>query len=170
MLIALQGDLEGLKVAHDFEEMGEGEDRILTLKDSRILDNEGTWLQLDWMLVSSTMITLEDELQNVEMAEDERVQKNKELKIKKADYTGYDDDEFLPGNQGLMKKAVLSKYDEFLEGPKEIVRIGSFSVFTLTHYRSGFPVRQLYSDEKEEQVRRTGRVVLGLRQEVTSLH
>ena len=35
------GDLEGLKVAHDFEELGEGEDRILTLKDSRILDNEG---------------------------------------------------------------------------------------------------------------------------------
>lgn len=34
-------DLEGLKVAHDFEELGEGEERILTLKDSRILDNEG---------------------------------------------------------------------------------------------------------------------------------
>ena len=37
-------DLEGLKVTHDFEEMGEGEDRILTLKDSRILDNEGASL------------------------------------------------------------------------------------------------------------------------------
>jgi U4/U6.U5 tri-snRNP-associated protein 1 len=35
-------DLVGLKVAHDFEELGEGEDRVLTLKDSRILDNEGT--------------------------------------------------------------------------------------------------------------------------------
>lgn len=34
-------DLEGLKVAHDFEELGEGDERILTLKDSRILDNEG---------------------------------------------------------------------------------------------------------------------------------
>ena len=34
-------DLEGLKVAHDFEEMDEGEERILTLKDSRILENEG---------------------------------------------------------------------------------------------------------------------------------
>jgi hypothetical protein len=33
----------GLKVSHDFEEMGEGEARILTLKDSRILDNEGTY-------------------------------------------------------------------------------------------------------------------------------
>lgn len=34
-------DLEGLKVSHDFEGMEEGEARILTLKDSRILDNEG---------------------------------------------------------------------------------------------------------------------------------
>jgi hypothetical protein len=36
-----KGDLEGLKVSHDFTEMDEGESRILTLKDSRILDNEG---------------------------------------------------------------------------------------------------------------------------------
>ena len=35
------GDLEGLKVSHDFTEMGEGEARVLTLKDSRILDDEG---------------------------------------------------------------------------------------------------------------------------------
>ena len=35
-------DLEGLKVSHDFEGMEDGEARILTLKDSRILDNEGT--------------------------------------------------------------------------------------------------------------------------------
>ena len=34
-------DLVGIKVSHDFDEMGEGEARILTLKDSRILDNEG---------------------------------------------------------------------------------------------------------------------------------
>lgn len=37
----VSGDLEGLKVSHDFDEMDEGESRILTLKDSRILDNEG---------------------------------------------------------------------------------------------------------------------------------
>lgn len=34
-------DLVGLKVSHDFEDLDEGEARILTLKDSRILDNEG---------------------------------------------------------------------------------------------------------------------------------
>lgn len=36
-------DLAGLKVSHDFEALNEGEDRILTLKDSRILDNEGPY-------------------------------------------------------------------------------------------------------------------------------
>jgi U4/U6.U5 tri-snRNP-associated protein 1 len=35
------GDLEGLKVSHDFDTLEEGEARILTLRDSRILDNEG---------------------------------------------------------------------------------------------------------------------------------
>ncbi|KAF8632249.1 hypothetical protein AX15_001997 [Amanita polypyramis BW_CC] len=94
-------DLEGLKVSHDFDELNEGEARILTLKDSRILDNE------------------EDELQNVEMAEAEKDKKNKELKIKRRDYTGYDDEEFGEGTQG-MKRAVLSKYDEFLEGSREM--------------------------------------------------
>jgi hypothetical protein len=37
----LIGDLVGLKVSHDFDEMDEGEARILTLKDSRVLDDEG---------------------------------------------------------------------------------------------------------------------------------
>ncbi|KAI0784257.1 SART-1 family-domain-containing protein [Abortiporus biennis] len=101
-------DLEGLKVSHDFEDMGEGEDRILTLKDSRILDNE------------------DDELQNIEMAEEERRQKDKELKIKKRDYTGYDDEEFAPDAVAGTRRAVLAKYDEFLEGSKETgFRLGS---------------------------------------------
>ncbi|KAJ7475865.1 SART-1 family-domain-containing protein [Mycena latifolia] len=93
-------DLVGLKVSHDFEDMDEGDARILTLKDSRILDNE------------------EDELQNVEMAEAERTKKNNELKIKKRDYTGYDDEEFVPGHEG-MKRSVLSKYDEEIDGVQE---------------------------------------------------
>lgn len=37
------GDLEGLKVSHDLTEMDEGESRVLTLKDSRILDDEGVY-------------------------------------------------------------------------------------------------------------------------------
>ena len=54
------------------------------------------------------------------MAEEERTRKNIELKIKKRDYTGYDDDEFTEGNQG-MKRAVLAKYDEDIEGTRETV-------------------------------------------------
>ncbi|KAG6879874.1 hypothetical protein C0992_010227 [Termitomyces sp. T32_za158] len=105
-------DLEGLKVSHDFDEMDEGEARILTLKDSRILDNE------------------EDELQNIEMAEAERTKKNNELKIKRRDYTGYDDDEFVEGNQG-MKRSVLAKYDEDINGPQETgFRLGGSVIST----------------------------------------
>ncbi|KAH6913094.1 SART-1 family-domain-containing protein [Coprinopsis sp. MPI-PUGE-AT-0042] len=103
-------DLAGLKVSHDLDDLGEGEDTILTLKDSRILDNE------------------EDELQNVEMAEEERRKKNQDLRIKKRDYTGYDDDEFTEGAQGLMKRSILAKYDEEIEGSKSTeFRLGSSS-------------------------------------------
>ncbi|KAF8339589.1 SART-1 family-domain-containing protein [Cantharellus anzutake] len=89
-------DLAGLKVSHDFEDLNEGEDRILTLKDSRILDNE------------------EDELQNIDLAEEQKDKKRLELKTKRRDYTGYDDDEFT-GAPG-MKRAVLFKYDEAING------------------------------------------------------
>ncbi|KAL5526607.1 hypothetical protein ACEPAF_8331 [Sanghuangporus sanghuang] len=100
-------DLEGLKVAHDLEELREGEDRILTLKDSRILENE------------------EDELMDVELAESERAKKNNELKIKKRDYKGYDDEEFNEGQAGV-RRSILAKYDEDLEGSKETgFRLGS---------------------------------------------
>lgn len=69
----------------------------------------------------------EDELQNIEMAEDERLQKRLDLKIKKRDYTGYDDDEFTGGHQGLLKRSVLAKYDEDIEGPRSTVRFRNLS-------------------------------------------
>ena len=46
-------DLEGIKVTHDFEAMEEGEERILTLKDSRILEDEGAWITftvIHWLI------------------------------------------------------------------------------------------------------------------------
>jgi hypothetical protein len=67
------------------------------------------------------LVIAEDELQNIEMAEEERTKMVNELKIKKRDYTGYDDEEFEPGKQG-MKRAVLAKYDEDIEGPRQTVR------------------------------------------------
>lgn len=85
---------------------------------------------------------IEDELQNVEMAEEEQTKKNNDLKIKRRDYTGYDDEEFTPGSEGL-KRSLLAKYDDFLEGPKETVcdfpcQTGGYPDMILP----GFPVRQ----------------------------
>jgi U4/U6.U5 tri-snRNP-associated protein 1 len=74
-------------------------------------------------IILFTIYLLEDELQNVEMAEAERTKERNELKIKRRDYTGYDDEEFVEGREG-MKRQILSKYDEFLEGPKETVSHG----------------------------------------------
>ena len=68
------------------------------------------------------LLFAEDELQNVEMAEEERTKKNNEMKIKKRDYTGYDDDEFTDGTAG-MKRAVLAKYDEDIEGARNTVSV-----------------------------------------------
>lgn len=111
----------------------------------------------------------EDELQNVELAEDERTRKNNELKLKKREYTGYDDEEFVPGNEG-MKRSVLAKYDEDLNGTPDAVRIISaiYSPFSLT-YLQGFrlgggteksnrPTRQM----KEEEAARVNKSLLSI--------
>ena len=128
--LPISEDLEGLKVSHDFDELAEGDARILTLKDSRILDNEGNISRRSPFPFS--LRHPEDELQNVEMADEERTKKNQELKIKRRDYTGYDDEEFEEGKYG-MKRSVLAKYDEVLEGPRETVCpfLRSFWVFCL---------------------------------------
>jgi U4/U6.U5 tri-snRNP-associated protein 1 len=42
LTLIIAGDLEGLKVSHDLDQLEDGESHILTLKDSRILDNEGS--------------------------------------------------------------------------------------------------------------------------------
>lgn len=36
-----ESDLKGIKVAHDQDDFEEGEETVLTLKDSRVLDDEG---------------------------------------------------------------------------------------------------------------------------------
>lgn len=118
----MAGDLEGLKVSHDFDKMDDGESRILTLKDSRILDNEGIIYCCGGDTSHAYSLT-EDELQNVEMAEDEKLQKRLELKTKKHDYKGYDDAEFEEGNQGLVKRSILAKYNEEIEGTQQSVSL-----------------------------------------------
>lgn len=90
-------DLSGLKVSHGADAFEEGE-TILTLKDTRVLDGG------------------EDELQNVNLADEERLEAARERKRKAAQtYTGYDDEEFEEGRIGK-KAGVLSKYDADFAG------------------------------------------------------
>ncbi|GAA6002424.1 hypothetical protein JCM10207_001112 [Rhodosporidiobolus poonsookiae] len=94
-------DLKGLKVAHGADVFEEGEDTVLTLKDSRILDDE------------------DDELHNVNLTENAKTAHALDLKKKgrqAGQYTGYDDDEF-DGGAGS-SRGVLSKYDEGFESMK----------------------------------------------------
>lgn len=87
-------DLVGLRVAHDTDELVEGEDVVLTLRDARVLDGD------------------EDELQNVALADREAdAARAERAKRAKAQYTGYDDEEFEVGRIGK-KIEVLSKYDD----------------------------------------------------------
>ena len=55
------------------------------------------------------------------MAEEERRKKNQELKIKKCDYTGYDDEESTDGRAGT-KCYILAKY-EVIDGDQETVSL-----------------------------------------------
>jgi hypothetical protein len=72
------------------------------------------------------------------MAEDERIKKVNDLKIKRRTYTGYDDEEFEPGNQGV-KRAVLAKYDEDIEGPKQMVRPIVCYAYDVAQFLTGIP-------------------------------
>jgi U4/U6.U5 tri-snRNP-associated protein 1 len=98
-----------------------------------------------------TLGLIEDELQNIEMAEDERTRKNNELKIKKRDYTGYDDEEFVEGNQG-MKRAVLAKYDEDIEGTRETVSLDHTVEVLANHLLQGFRLGSSVISNKAKQV------------------
>ncbi|BEJ17970.1 hypothetical protein CspHIS471_0702470 [Cutaneotrichosporon sp. HIS471] len=106
-------DLMGLKVAHDTDAFVEGE-TILTLKDSGVLEDG------------------EDELQNVNLADEERHEAARERKRKAGQgYTGYDDEEFEEGRIGK-KASVLSKYDGDFTGA-EVATEG---------FRLGAPVKR----------------------------
>jgi U4/U6.U5 tri-snRNP-associated protein 1 len=63
---------------------------------------------------------VEDELQNVLAAEHARTEQRIQNKAKNREYSGYDDDEFVEGRAGMRKK-VLAKYDEDIDGPQETV-------------------------------------------------
>jgi U4/U6.U5 tri-snRNP-associated protein 1 len=113
-------------------------------------------------------VITEDELQNVEMAEEEKTKKNHDLKIKKPDYTGYDDDEFEPGNQG-MRRAVLAKYDAEIEGTREIVCLDHiFDVNRLT-LSQGFRLGATVSPAKAAQVKKSEEDVVSINKSLLSI-
>ncbi|KIR34051.1 U4/U6.U5 tri-snRNP-associated protein 1 [Cryptococcus deuterogattii MMRL2647] len=116
-------DLAGLKVGHGVEEFEEGEDVILTLKDTGVLEGG------------------EDELQNVNLVEDAAIKAAKERKRKAQQaYTGYDDEEFDENRIGR-RADVLGKYDEDFASGK--VRTEGF--------RLGAPVEKKMKIQDEDE-------------------
>lgn len=92
-------DLRGLKVEHDRDNILEGKDVVLTLKDQNILQEEG------------------DVLVNVNLIDTERYKKNNEIKKQKPGYQPYEEEEV--DEHGLPKpKILLAKYDTEIDGEK----------------------------------------------------
>ncbi|POS82877.1 hypothetical protein EPUL_005693 [Erysiphe pulchra] len=82
-------DLAGIKVGHELEAFKEGEEQVLTLKDTTIDENEEEG----------------DELENLELRATEKLNETLELKKKKPVYNPMDTDE-------SKNKSILAQYDE----------------------------------------------------------
>jgi U4/U6.U5 tri-snRNP-associated protein 1 len=99
--------LAGLTVGHSMDTFEDGQEVVLTLKDTRVLGEDGKDLNEE-----------DDELVNVELSEQDR-RLQLQARAKRAAmpvYSGYDDDEFVDmGNPRKMKKSgpkLLAHYDE----------------------------------------------------------
>lgn len=139
-------DLTGLRVGHDLDsfDFSNGGERILTLRDSRILDRGDG----------------DDELMDVELEQGELDKKNLERKKGIKNYTGLDDDEFDPENLVGGKKGVLSKYDADIPENERMRREKADGGFTL-----GAPVRnkdEEVTKKREENARMLNRTMLSL--------
>lgn len=88
-------DLTGIKVGHDVSSFLDGDEQVLTLKDTNLLDESAD----------------EDELENLDLREQEKLNERLELKKKKPIYDPNDMDD--TGERGI-----LSHYDED-EGKKK---------------------------------------------------
>ncbi|POS75943.1 U4/U6.U5 tri-snRNP-associated protein snu66 [Diaporthe helianthi] len=89
-------DLAGVKVGHDMSALLDGDDQILTLKDSAVLgeDDEG------------------DELENLSLREQEKLSEKLNLKKKKPVYDPNDVDD-------TGEHSILAQYDEEINGKKK---------------------------------------------------
>lgn len=88
-------DLSGIKVAHDTSAFLDGDEQVLTLKDTTIEENEEEG----------------DELENLDMREREKLSDRLDLKKKRPGYNPHDDEE---GEGG----GILAQYDEEINGKK----------------------------------------------------
>ncbi|KAK9362343.1 SART-1 protein [Lipomyces starkeyi] len=95
-------DLKGLKVGHSLEDIVDGDDMILTLKDRNVLD-EG-----------------DDELVSLALEEHAKATQNIENRKRKSRYTGFEDEDALGE-----KKGILSRYDEDDESNKKFFTLDS---------------------------------------------
>lgn len=88
-------DLAGVKVAHDMSTLLDGDDQVLTLKDTTVLDEEEG-----------------DELENMNLREQERLNEKLDLKKKRPVYDPNDIDE-------TGERSILAQYDEEIDGKKK---------------------------------------------------
>lgn len=89
-------DLAGVKVNHDMSTFVDGDDQILTLKDTTILENEDEG----------------DELENLSLREQEKLNEKLDLKKKRPVYDPNDVDE-------TGERSILAQYDEEINGKKK---------------------------------------------------
>lgn len=89
-------DLAGVKVGHELETFEEGEEQVLTLKDTTIDENEEEG----------------DELENLDLRARELLKEKLELKKKKPVYNPHDIDE-------TGERSLLAQYDEEIEGKRQ---------------------------------------------------
>lgn len=94
-------DLKGLKVQHKVDSFAEGQTVILTLEDKGVLEEE------------------EDVLVNVGLVDNEKAEKNVEVKKKKPDYKPYEEEESVDDMVSFKGNSILSKYDEEIDGEKK---------------------------------------------------
>lgn len=89
-------DLAGVKVGHDMSALLDGDDQILTLKDNTVLDDDEEG----------------DELENLAVREQEKLNERLDLKKKRPVYDPNDVDE-------TGERSILAQYDEEINGKKK---------------------------------------------------
>lgn len=134
-----ESDLAGLRVAHNVDEFDEGEQRILTLKDSDVLDDAT------------------DQLLDATLDQKEQDKLNADRKKGLKQYSGLDDEEAQSGR----KRGVLSKYDADL-GPDRTTDSDEGGFRLGVSAPSVSSARTQARQEAEEEARFSNRQLLSL--------